>query len=196
MKKYVYLCFLLACLSSCKKGQIIHIQFTDDEKKWIYYQNSNPTYAVYDFDTLTNVSGGDSIVLVHKPNIQSSVESFEGQGVDYEKGNIVYIPIFGYSQLNPPLFFPPYSHFLGYCKVDAIKDDESFKVSIGLVGIYDKKINISNTLDTALIQNNVFADVYKFIDTSTNYKCIYLAKNYGFIKIELKDGRKIELIKQ
>ena len=195
MKKYLYLHILIlfACLSSCNKHDPVYYQFTDDEKKWIFYQNSNPIYAVYDFDTLINTSGGDSIVIKRMQDVQAVVESHEYED-NYEKDNTLYYCAWGRAQLSPNLFLPPYSYFLGYCTVDASKYDGSLHISIDLVGIYNEKIDISNTLDTALVQGNIFTDVYKYIDTSTNYKCIYLAKNYGFIKIELEDGRKIELI--
>lgn len=202
MKKYLYLFFLLAFLSSCKKHDPVHYQFTDDEKKWIFYQDSNPTYAVYDFDTLTNVSGGDSIVLTRKQDVQAVVESWEGED-NYEKDNNLYYYEFGRAQLNPHLVLPLYSYILGYCIVNASKGDGSFHINITIAGdslALETEINIS-TLDTALVQNTIFTNVYKLNTYPNNwiydnFKCAYLAKNYGFIKIELKDGRKIELIKQ
>ena len=52
-------------------------------------------------------------------------------------------------------------------------------------------------LDTALVLNKLYNDVYKFylpLNNLTKIKLIYYAKKFGYIKIEKLDGTKIELV--
>jgi hypothetical protein len=64
----------------------------------------------------------------------------------------------------------------------------------GLIGKYS--ININN-LDTITLNNKFYDNVY-ILNPNTvepeNLKIAVFAKGYGFLKIELKDGRKIELL--
>lgn len=49
-------------------------------------------------------------------------------------------------------------------------------------------------IDTATVNNKTYSEVYKFNPVNETIKVVYFAKTYGFIKIELNDGNKLELI--
>jgi|GEM_PF-2957568 len=191
-------------------------QFTTDELNHTYYGKDTLTYTGFDRNYHRQIRFllNDSVTL----DVRASTNFYP----DVDVNGYQIIPIPPYASAQSIIWFDKNTGFdFVYIrlsnKVNTNVTDTSFyqigvmgefqdsyiSFSAGANGLYDFGRGFNNQqilnfkLDTALVQNKLYEDVYKFhlpLDNLTGLKLIYFAKKYGYIKIEKLDGTKIELI--
>jgi len=174
--------FILISCSKCK-DKPARYRFTDDELKWIYFQHDTLDYLVNNTDTV-------------RIGIRTIHGSIDNDDIECDNGSAV-------------AGVPNFVDFIIEAFIDISKCGESssdvnydYEV-VRQIYVSDKYhlgvyFHISEaTKDTATVNGAFYNDVYKFqrnpVDPN-ELKTVFFAKGYGFLKIELKNGRKIELI--
>ena len=179
-----YLIITLFVLISCHKDKPVRHRFTDDELKWIYFKHDTLDYLVNNTDT----------VRIHISTIHNSID--HDPDIDCDNGNAVV-------NVHDFVDFIIAAN-IDISKCGATSSDVNYDSEVvNEIYVSDKyhlgvhfHINEA-TKDTATVNGTFYNEVYKFqrnpVD-SDELKTVIIAKGYGFLKIELKDGRKIELI--
>jgi len=217
MKRFSFFLILISLISCVKDEDAEEIlpwkQFTTDELNHTYYGKDTLTYTGSDisFHSQIRFLLNDSDII----NVLTSTNFYPDVAVN----GYQIIPIPPYASVQSIIHFDKKTGFdFVYTnlsnKVFTYAEDTTFyqngvfhesymSFSVGANGEFDFGRGLNNDqlldfkLDTALVLNKLYNDVYKFNlphDNLTGIKLIYYAKKYGYIKIEKLDGTKIELV--
>lgn len=165
-----------------------YCQYTPDELSHLYFDRDSLVYdgnSIDYYDTIAFLHNSEDTMLV---KVHTSIYSWAppyGSIAEYLNGTSrMYFDEqtgFQYAQVRV-------SKVSKYSDADIFMD---FVIING--GCSDVKMNVP--LDTALVLGKTYNNVYKFeftVNSPSKLKSIYFAKKYGFIKVEVTDGRKLE----
>jgi hypothetical protein len=195
MKKKFLILFLFVFLISCEKADDVYYNFTEDDLGWIYFSKKIADSQTYTLRYLINNTDTLSVDLYTNTDYTSS-EKISSKGLHskykeyYEYGQTVY-------------YFSDHTCFLKDFRIDICKKKEGlylgelylccgdyFSASLCSDGNFIPQM----VIDTATVNNKTYSEVYKFYPDDYGIKVVYFAKTYGFIKIDMYDGDKAELI--
>lgn len=170
---FLLLFSIMLLFNTCKKDKP-NYYFTEDEKSWVFYKNNNLTYIINRKDTFNTTvevnkgSSGDNANF----EIYSNSISFE---------NVKYDLLYATS-----IWIEKYENRFSFSNFDIL----SRNGSVNLIGQ-------KYTIDTAIILNKVYNNVYKYVfskSESNKLKYIYFLKGIGFIKFQNHDTIRYELL--
>lgn len=200
MKKLMYIVLLIinySCQLDWDKKE--YRQFTSDDLHHLYYNKDTLTYTgqqIYYGDTIYFLLNKTDTI---KAPVVTSIRSWLPISAILNTEDIC-----GQSDIYLP-------KSTGFRYIDIHIDrrtDSGYLERRFEVGLFNTDYNgfqkivysyESFPLDTMMVLNKLYSDVYKFHDSTDNnksrIKSVYFAKKYGYIKIESTDGIVLELIK-
>lgn len=195
MKKS-FILFSVLFISCEKLPESITSSFNEDELKWFYFtekMSDNQSYII-DYKIKDKYLDFASITSKIETYVYEYVRPLKKSTIIYQKGKCYF-------------YLSDYHYDYNIrANIETIIDKDKFRITCFNVECvhyyYDTiaKINITDNktffdksfVDTATVNNKFYEEVYKF-ENIENFKSLYFAKGYGFVKLELNNGYKIEL---
>ena len=191
--------FLIYLMSGCDfNKETRYIQLTSDDLAHLYINLDTLYYDGNEIEYTDSVrfllNSRDTITACVETQIWSELSQFAIVDIRYMYGESI-------------IYFDKSSGF-DYAEVRIFRENDTLhpsnktlaaKSNISLFFYYLYEVIYGPyPLDTAVVLDRQYEDVYKFLPPSENHesgiKTVYFAKKYGFIMIESYDGSKVELI--
>jgi hypothetical protein len=201
IRKIIFI-LVIASFTACESDDTIRYwQFTSDDLSHLYYDEDTLTYIgdkIQYQDLVTFLlNSSDTIVVNVTTEIYSSLNPWRILNVEDMLGH-------SFLEFDQTTGFK-YAHITTFRSSNDGNSEKRFEVGLAGYGynyFYYQLLEVTEaetfTLDTALVLDKLYEDVYKFNlpqeGNKSGIKLIYFAKKYGYIKIESLDGKMIELI--
>lgn len=176
---FLLLLFAAATLSSCEScGDITITEPTVEDTKWLVYNQNDTALFKVDNDTIMYLRTGTYV-----QNVPGEGYSINDECIDKRDTQLTNI-------------IEDKERKLPYMGTYILKKPDSLIVKIGVGSKVAWEIKGTDVTQPVKVNGNDY-DAYVFNATPTadnDPKLVYFNKEYGFLKVELKNGKTLELI--